>query len=172
LYEQTDGVAMGSPLSPLITNVLLEDFEERALEQALCWFCYVDGTFVIWPRVPEKLERFLHSLNGIHRNINFTSEAKKDGQLPFLDIHRRLDGPLGHRAHTSARSLMALLPIISLSLDFTFHFLRLLFFSALFIFLFYFIYISFSIFINVISVIFLSTYSLPALLLTSLTVAV
>jgi len=41
LYEQTDGVAMGSPLSPIITNFLMEDIEERALAQAthklLCW---------------------------------------------------------------------------------------------------------------------------------------
>jgi hypothetical protein len=33
-YEQRDGVAMGSPLSPIITNFFMEDFEERALAQA------------------------------------------------------------------------------------------------------------------------------------------
>jgi hypothetical protein len=27
-YEQTDGVAMGSPLSPVIANFFMEDFEE------------------------------------------------------------------------------------------------------------------------------------------------
>jgi sorbitol-specific phosphotransferase system component IIC len=31
---QIDGVAMGSPLSPVITNFYMEDFEERALESA------------------------------------------------------------------------------------------------------------------------------------------
>lgn len=40
-YEQTDGVAMGSTLSPIITNFFMEDFGERALAQAthklLCW---------------------------------------------------------------------------------------------------------------------------------------
>jgi hypothetical protein len=49
--EQIDGVAMGSPLSPVIANFFMEDFEERALQQAthkwLCWFHYVDDTFVI-----------------------------------------------------------------------------------------------------------------------------
>jgi hypothetical protein len=87
-YEQTDGVAMGSPLSPVIMNFVMKDFEERALEQTtrkpLCWFRYVDGNFVIWPRVPEKVERFLDNLNGIHRNINFNSETEKDGPFPFL----------------------------------------------------------------------------------------
>ena len=30
-YEQTDGVAMGSPLSPVIANFFMEDFEKKAL---------------------------------------------------------------------------------------------------------------------------------------------
>jgi hypothetical protein len=33
-YEQIDGVAMGSPLSPVIANFYMEDFEERALNLA------------------------------------------------------------------------------------------------------------------------------------------
>jgi len=34
-YEQTDGVAMGSPLSPVIANLYMEDFERRAIEQVV-----------------------------------------------------------------------------------------------------------------------------------------
>jgi hypothetical protein len=89
-YEQTDGVAMGSPLSPVIANYFMEYFEEMALESAtykpLCWFRYVDGTFVIWPHGPGKLAEFLDHLNGLHENIKFTIETEKDGHLPFLDI--------------------------------------------------------------------------------------
>jgi hypothetical protein len=33
-YKQINGVAMGSPLSPVITNLYTEDFEERALDLA------------------------------------------------------------------------------------------------------------------------------------------
>jgi len=58
-YEQTDGVAMGSPLSPVIANFFMEDCEKNAIEQAThkpaCWFRYVDDTFVIWPHGQEKL---------------------------------------------------------------------------------------------------------------------
>jgi retron-type reverse transcriptase len=40
--EQIDGVAIGSPLSPVIANFCMEDFKERALDLAthkpLCWF--------------------------------------------------------------------------------------------------------------------------------------
>ena len=56
-YEQTDGVAMGSPLSPVIANFYMEDFETKAIEKAThkpaCWYRYVDDTFVIWPRGQE-----------------------------------------------------------------------------------------------------------------------
>jgi hypothetical protein len=51
-YEQTDGVAMGSPLSPVIANYFMGYFEEMALEAAthkpLCWFRYVDDIFHVW----------------------------------------------------------------------------------------------------------------------------
>jgi hypothetical protein len=58
-YKQTDGVAMGSPLSPVIANFYMEDFEIKAIETAThkpaCWYRYVDDTFVIWPHGQERL---------------------------------------------------------------------------------------------------------------------
>ena len=33
-YEQTEGAAMGSPLSPIIANIYMEHFETRAFETA------------------------------------------------------------------------------------------------------------------------------------------
>jgi hypothetical protein len=104
-YEQTDGVAMGSPLFPVIANYFMEYFEEMALEMAtykpLCWTRYVDDTFVIWPHGRGKLAEFLDHLNGLHENIKFTMETEKDGHLPFLDIdiYCKPDGSLGHRVY-------------------------------------------------------------------------
>jgi hypothetical protein len=58
-----------------IANILKEDFEERALAQAIhkppCWFHYVDATLVIWPHGPQKLQWFLD-----HLNIQFTMETE------------------------------------------------------------------------------------------------
>ena len=101
--EQTDGVAMGSPLSPVTSNLFMDDFEERVLKQAthkpLCWLRYVDDTSVIWTHGPERLEGSLDHLNGLHRNILLTMETDKDCHLPFLDIgiYRRPHGSLGHK---------------------------------------------------------------------------
>ena len=103
-YEQTDGVAKGSPLSPVIANFYMEDFETKATKQAThkpaCWYRYVD-TFVIWPHGKGKLTDFLNHLNGMHNNIQFTMEIEDDGHLPFLDIdiYRKTDGSPGHMVY-------------------------------------------------------------------------
>ncbi|GJQ66633.1 hypothetical protein Trydic_g4603 [Trypoxylus dichotomus] len=72
-YKQTDGVAMGSLLSPVVANLFMEQFESLAIETAVdkptVWWRYVDDTFVVWPHGRDKLERFLEHLNGVHPNI-------------------------------------------------------------------------------------------------------
>jgi hypothetical protein len=80
-YKQSDGVEMGSPLSPVITSFVMEDFEKKAIEEAvhkpICWFRYVDGTFVIWLYGQEKRTGFLKHLSGPHNNIQFTIEKEE-----------------------------------------------------------------------------------------------
>ena len=104
-YEQMNGVAMGSPLSPVIAIFFMEDFETKAIEQAthkpLRWFRYVDDTFVIWPHGQEKLTEFLNHLSGLNNKIQFTMGKEEDGHLPFLDIeiYRKPDGSLGHKVY-------------------------------------------------------------------------
>ena len=67
----------------------MEDVEKKVIKQAthkpVCWFRYVDDTFVIWPHGREELTEFLTYLSGFHTNIQFTMQ-KELGQLQFLDI--------------------------------------------------------------------------------------
>jgi hypothetical protein len=103
-YGQTDGVAMGSLLSPVIAYFYMEDYKKAALESAplkpRCWFRYVDDTFAIWVNGTDKLKVFLLHLNTLHHSIQFTLETESEGHLPFLDlvIYRRPDGSLGHKS--------------------------------------------------------------------------
>ena len=102
-YAQTCGVVMGSPLSPIVANLFMEDFESKALASAkFCprkWNRFMDDTCVIWPHGCEKLDLFLDHLNSQSDYIKFTMEVEVDGCLPFLDIllSRRDDGSISHR---------------------------------------------------------------------------
>ena len=89
-YEQTDGAAMGSPISPIMANLFMEYIEEKAITSAPLkpnmWTRYVDDTFVIWPHGPELLQKFHEHLNQQCPNIRFTMEIEDGGQIPFLDV--------------------------------------------------------------------------------------
>ena len=53
---------MGSPLSPIVANLFMEAFEDRALKSAVLqprmWVRYVDDTFVLWPHKEDELDTF------------------------------------------------------------------------------------------------------------------
>ena len=92
-YIQKFGMAMGNPLSPVLSNLYMEYYEKRLLPSILpngvTWNRYVDDIVCVWP-VSEDVEVFLYKLNGLVLSIKFTFEEEKDGILPFLDvsIHR------------------------------------------------------------------------------------
>src|SRR5579859_3284631 len=90
-YQQKSGMAMGSPLSPLMANMFMEWFEQRAIDTApkkpKMWLRYVDDVYCQWQHGKESLQGLLDHLNGIHPNIRFTMEVEQDGKLPFLDVN-------------------------------------------------------------------------------------
>ncbi|XP_065213372.1 uncharacterized protein LOC135840674 [Planococcus citri] len=104
-YEQKDGVAMGSPLSPKVANFYMEKFEEKALETATLkpkiWLRYVDDVFAIWQHGRDKLQEFIQHLNSIHLAIKFTVEEEKNNELAFLDVklHRETGKKLQHNVY-------------------------------------------------------------------------
>ena len=63
--DQIEGATMGSPLSPIVANLIMEAIEERTLEstalQPRMWVRYVDDTFVLWPHKEDELEQHLNS---------------------------------------------------------------------------------------------------------------
>ena len=66
-YEQVEGAAMGSPLSPIVANIFMEDLETQALETAAwkpkMWRRYVDDVLVVWPHGDQLLQEFHQHLN-------------------------------------------------------------------------------------------------------------
>ena len=91
-FEQVDGAAMGSPLSPIVANLYIETFEKEALASPVTtprlWLRYVDDTFVIWTHGGDKLEELHHHLNQRHPQMKFTREIE-DNRISFLDVLSR-----------------------------------------------------------------------------------
>ncbi|XP_067650992.1 uncharacterized protein [Haliotis asinina] len=89
IYEQVHGLPMGSPLSPILTEIYVTDLEDKALETApfkpSCWYRNVDDTFVVLQPEQDPIQLLAH-LNELHPRIKFTIEAEHNNQLPLLDV--------------------------------------------------------------------------------------
>ena len=88
-FEQLEGAAMGSPLSPIVANLYMESFEVEAIRSTphppCLWKRFVDDTFTILQSSHK--EGFLEHLNSVDHHIQFTAEDQRsDGAMPFLDI--------------------------------------------------------------------------------------
>ena len=85
-YDRIDGVAMGSPLDPVLANIFMCHFEESWLTGwPSIWFWYVDGTFSLFDS-KDTASRFLDFLNSRHPKITFTMELEENREIPFLDF--------------------------------------------------------------------------------------
>ena len=86
-YEQVQGDAIGSPISPLIANIFMEEFEVKALSSIphppFLLQRFVDDTFVI--NRAEHSQDLLHHINNQDPHIQSTVEPTQQGSLPFLD---------------------------------------------------------------------------------------
>ena len=86
-YKQLHGTALGSPVSVVVPEIVMQNIEERAL--ATCrqtiplWLRYVDDTFTAAHK--DEIDDFHQYLNEQHADIQFTREIEEDGKLPFLD---------------------------------------------------------------------------------------
>ena len=81
---------MGSPLSPIVANLFIENFEKKSLDpftlKPLRWKRFVDDTNALWPHGKDELDKFFQHLNDISKDIKFTMELEENGTIPFLDI--------------------------------------------------------------------------------------
>ena len=86
MYQQIDGVAMGSPLGVLFANFFMGTIEEELLStnRPSIYCRYIDDTFVC-VKDPQELQelrqRFITS-----SGLNFNFEESTDGKLSFLDV--------------------------------------------------------------------------------------
>ena len=92
-YEQVQGAAMRSPISPLIANIFMEEFEVKAIHFSpyppSLLLRFVDDTFVI--NKEEHSQDLLQHINSQDPHIQFTVEPTQQNSLLFLDTLFTID---------------------------------------------------------------------------------
>ncbi len=94
VYQQHDGVAMGSPLAPLLAEWFVSKIENDILQQdhpfkPTFYRRYVDDVFALF-NCEEDVKSFFALLNEAHPNLKFTIETSATF-LPFLDTAVSID---------------------------------------------------------------------------------
>ena len=96
IYEQKDGVSMGSPLGPVLANVIMTELEEKVIrkfvEDGIIKFYgrYVDDTILVIK--PKDTGRVHLALNKFDKNLQFTIDEFENVVPHFLDLEIRDDG--------------------------------------------------------------------------------
>ena len=88
LYEQADGVAVGTPLGPLLANVFMCSIEDKLDQDGKLpsyYRRYVDDTFTIMSDIASA-GALLDTLNNCHPPAKFTMKVERNSSLPFIGV--------------------------------------------------------------------------------------
>ena len=90
IFDQVNGVAMGSPLAPVLANLFMGFHKQNWIEQEInvkpiFYKRYVNDIFAVFESESDA-DGFYSYLNTRNENIKFTFEKEKNNKLSFLDI--------------------------------------------------------------------------------------
>ena len=87
-YQQIFGTPMGSPISPMLADLVLQDLEEVVLNKLSfkihTYYRYFDDTFLIIPK--NMIKDILENFNSYHSRLKFTHEIEFENTLSFLNL--------------------------------------------------------------------------------------
>ena len=79
---------MGSPLSPILANMVLQDLEEEIITKnnivLSFYFRYVDDILLAVHK--ESVDEFLELFNTYHERLKFTVDYSDENGINFLDV--------------------------------------------------------------------------------------
>ena len=88
IYIQVDGVAMESPLGPILANIVMTELEIATIPSLgnylQNWKRFLDDTFAFV--LPDKIGYTVNQLNSFDENVQFTFEMEVKNKLAFPDI--------------------------------------------------------------------------------------
>jgi len=92
-YKQIFGTPMGSPLSPIISDIVMQDLETQALQilrfEIPIYYRYVDDILLAAPH--SHFKDILQTFNSYHNRLQFILETSDGNQINFLDTKIILD---------------------------------------------------------------------------------
>ena len=105
-YNQTDGVAMGSSLDPVLANIFMGFYEckwlnEYNFNKPKFYLRYVDNIPAAFGKEQNSLN-FVNFLNKRHPNIKFTTKKQINHSIAFFDIFIScINNKKSHTSNTS-----------------------------------------------------------------------
>ena len=87
LYKQISGTPMGSPVSVVVAEIVIQHMERKIFDSNydfLFWYHYVDDILTCIPK--NEIKQILLFINSINRNIQFTLEQEENNIINFLDL--------------------------------------------------------------------------------------
>ena len=105
IYEQKDGVSMGSSLGPVMANIIMTELEDKVIKHlindgTIKFYCrYVDDTLLVVK--PQDVSRIHKLLNSFDKNLKFTIDFFENEVPHFLDLEMSPDGITIYRKDTN-----------------------------------------------------------------------
>lgn len=88
IYKQVYGTPMGSPLSPIIANLVMQELEESILNTLHInipfFYRYVDDIILAAPAT--EIINILNKFNNYHERLQFTVKHEEGRCISFLDL--------------------------------------------------------------------------------------
>ena len=84
---------MGSPVSPIVCSIYMEDFKQRVLAEATdpprWWKRYVDDTYTVLKK--DQAETLTKYLNTIDDDIKWTTEGEVHQEVEVEDMEKKVE---------------------------------------------------------------------------------
>lgn len=94
-YIQKRGLPMGSPMSPLLAEIYMNNMENKIMESKTHnlkikkWLRYVDDILIIWEGTDEEWKQFVEEINNMEETIKFKMEIGNQ-EINFLDLNIKM----------------------------------------------------------------------------------
>ena len=92
IYQLEQGISMGSPISSIIAEIFLQNYEDKYIKQFLesksiiFYARYVDDILIIFDKTKTNPQNINTYINKIHNNLKLNPTYEKHNSINYLDL--------------------------------------------------------------------------------------